>query len=207
MSVASCDAQSLPLLQQLTRGDPSDGDALHPLSALAAAGRRSVSVFGGPSSTQNACDAGSVLLFVVGMAAANIMGCGNRAVQSFCIRWSIVNRGHLDVQTSRLRPLSTLHQMRRPCHVGATYTDCHKCIDAGIKPHHPLSARQQVLCGLRGYQTACEPAGPIGAMVRLAPDDRSPSPERKERSGPGTLARRALPGLFPGWHPTARRPT
>ena len=42
----------------------------------------SVSVFGGPSSTQNACDAGSVLLFVVGMAAANIMGCGNRAVQS-----------------------------------------------------------------------------------------------------------------------------
>ena len=82
MTLASSDAQSVPLLQQLARGDPPHGDDVHPLSALAAAGRGSASVFGGPSSTQKAFDAGSVLLFVVGMAAANMMGCGNRAVQS-----------------------------------------------------------------------------------------------------------------------------
>ena len=40
-SVASADAQSLPLLQELARGDPPHGDALHPLSALVAAGRGS----------------------------------------------------------------------------------------------------------------------------------------------------------------------
>jgi DDE domain len=40
-SVASGDAQSLPLLQQLARGDPPHGDDVRPLSAVAAAGRRS----------------------------------------------------------------------------------------------------------------------------------------------------------------------
>ncbi len=34
-------------------------------------------------------------------------------------------------------------------------------------------AGANLLCGLRGYQTACEPAGPLGALVPLAPNDRS----------------------------------
>ncbi len=40
-SVTSGDAQSLPLFQQFTGGNPPRGDDVHPLSALAAAGRRS----------------------------------------------------------------------------------------------------------------------------------------------------------------------
>ena len=35
-SIASGDAQSLPLFQQLTRGDPPRGDDVRPLSAIAA---------------------------------------------------------------------------------------------------------------------------------------------------------------------------
>ena len=39
--IASGDVQSLPLFQQLTRSDPPRSDDLHPLSAVAAIGRRS----------------------------------------------------------------------------------------------------------------------------------------------------------------------
>jgi hypothetical protein len=39
MSVASRNAQSVPLLQQLTRGHPPHGDDVRPLSTVAAAGR------------------------------------------------------------------------------------------------------------------------------------------------------------------------
>ena len=45
--VASMDANSLPLFQQLTRGDPPHGDAVCALSAVAAAGRGSVVRAGG----------------------------------------------------------------------------------------------------------------------------------------------------------------
>src|SRR5665811_2224996 len=38
-SLASGDAQSLPLFQQLARGDPPRGDDVYPLSAVAATGR------------------------------------------------------------------------------------------------------------------------------------------------------------------------
>ena len=40
-SIVSGDAQSLPLFQQLARGDPPHGDDVRPVSAVAAAGRGS----------------------------------------------------------------------------------------------------------------------------------------------------------------------
>ena len=41
-SVAFDDAQSIPLIQLFARGDPPHGDDVHPLSSVAATGRRSL---------------------------------------------------------------------------------------------------------------------------------------------------------------------